>query len=69
MVLSSEFVTDDCDDNVWRVRAYVVSPKDNPDTCFYAFSVEAGESFGIFGFQNYLHDTYVSDIIGTVFLE
>lgn len=68
-VLSSESVTDDYDDNVWRARVYIVSPKDNPDTCFYAFNVVEGESFGIFGFRNYLQDTYAGDIIGTVFVE
>lgn len=69
-VLSSESVTDDYyDDDVWRVRAYIVSLKDNPDTCFYAFNVVEGESFGIFGFRNWLIDTYASDIIGTAFLE
>ncbi len=69
-VLSSESVTDDYyDEEVWRVRAYIVSPKDNPHTCFCAFQVVEGESFGVFGFRNYLHNTYAGDIIGEVFLE
>lgn len=35
MVLSSESVTDDYyNDDVWRVMAYTVSPKDDPETQF-----------------------------------
>ncbi len=68
-VLSSESVTDDYYDDAWKVRAYMVSPKDNPHTYFCAFNVIEGESFGVFGFRNYLHDTYAGDILGTVFLE
>ena len=69
-VLSSESVTDDYyDDDVWRVKAYIVSPKDDPDTCFYAYNIVEGESFGVPGFRNSLHDTYIGDIIGAAFLE
>ena len=69
-VLSSESVTDDYYDNdVWRVKAYIVSPKDDPDTCFYAYNIVEGESFGVPGFRNSLHDTYIGDIIGAAFLE
>ncbi|MDE7308333.1 MAG: hypothetical protein K2N61_06650 [Lachnospiraceae bacterium] len=69
-VLSSESVTDDYyDDDVWRVKAYIVSPKDDPDTCFYAYNIVEGESFGVPGFRNSLHDTYAGDIIGAAFLE
>ena len=42
-VLSSESVTDGYyDNNVWRVKAYIVSPKDDPDTCFYAYNIVEG---------------------------
>lgn len=69
-VFSSESVTDGWyDDKAERVRAYIVSPKDDPDTCFYAYNMVEGESFGIWGFRNSLIDTYVSDIMGEVFLE
>lgn len=68
-VLSSESVTDDYYDDVWRVRAYTVSSKDAPDTSFCAFNIVEGESFGILGFRNSLIDTYASDIIGAVFSE
>lgn len=70
MVLSSESVTDDYfDDDVWRVKAYTVSPKDDPDTCFYAYNIVEGESFGVPGFRNSLHDTYAGDIMGAAFAE
>ena len=62
-VLSSESVTDDYYDDVWRVRVYIVSPKDDPD------NIVEGESFGVPGFRNSLHDTYVGDIMGATFLE
>ena len=69
-VLSSESVTDDYYDNdVWRVKAYIVSPKDDPDTCFYAYNIVEGESFGVPGLRNSLHDTYVGDTMGAVFLK
>ena len=67
-VLSSESVTDDyCDDDVWRVKVYVVSPKDDPDTCFYAYNIVEGESFGVPGFRNSLTDTYSFDIFAKAF--
>ena len=46
-VLSSASVTEDYyDDNVWRVRLYVVSPKDDPEMQFFAFNTVEGENFG-----------------------
>lgn len=69
-VLSSRSVTDDYYmDDVWRVKVYVVSPEDDPDTCFYAYNIVEGESFGVPGFRNSLTDTYASDLIGAVFEE
>ena len=47
-VLSSESVTDDYyNDDVWRVMAYTVSPKDDPETQFFVFNTVEGESFGV----------------------
>ena len=66
-VLSSESVTDDYYDDVWRVRVYTVSPKDNPETQFFVFNTVEGESFGVPGFRNGLQDTYSLDIFGRAF--
>ena len=67
-VLSSESVTDDYyDDDVWMVRAYTVSPKDDPETQFFVFNKVEGESFGVPGFRNGLQDTYSLDIFGKAF--
>ncbi len=67
-VLSSKSVTDDYyDDDVWRVRAYTVSPKDDPETQFFVFNTVKGESFGVPGFRNGLRDTYSLDIFGKAF--
>ena len=67
-VLSSASVTDDYyDDDVWRVKVYVVSPKANPDTSFYAYNIVEGESFGVPGFRNSLRDTYSLDIFAKAF--
>ena len=67
-VLSSESVTDDYDDDdVWRVRAYTVSLKDDPETQFFVFNTVEGESFGVPGFRNGLRDTYSLDIFGKAF--
>ena len=66
-VLSSESVTDDYYDDVWRVRAYTVSPKDDPETQFFVFNTVKGESFGVPGFSNGLQDTYSLDIFGKAF--
>ena len=67
-VLSSESVTDDYyDDDVWMVRAYTVSPKDDPETQFFVFNTVEGESFGVPGFRNGLQDTYSLGIFGKAF--
>jgi len=66
-VLSSASVTDDYYDDVWRVKVYVVSPKDDPDTSFYAYNIVEGESFGVPGFRNSLTDTYSLDIFAKAF--
>ena len=67
-VLSSESVTDDYyNDDVWRVMAYTVSPKDDPETQFFVFNTVEGESFGVPGFRNGLQDTYSLDIFGRAF--
>ncbi len=66
-VLSSGSVMDDYYDDVWRVRAYTVSPKDNPETQFFVFNTVEGESFGVPGFRNGLQDTYSLDIFGRAF--
>ena len=67
-VLSSESVTDDYyNDDVWRVMAYTVSPKDDPETQFFLFNTVEGESFGVPGFRNGLQDTYSLDIFGRAF--
>ena len=67
-VLSSESVTDDYyDDDVWRVRAYTVSPKDDLETQFFVFNTVEGESFGVPGFRNGLQDTYDLDIFRKAF--
>lgn len=69
-VISSESVTDDYyDDDVYRVKLYVVSPEDDPDTRFYAYNIVEGESFGVPGFRNSLTDTYAADLIGAAFEE
>lgn len=68
-VLSSASVTDDYDSDVWRAKVYTVSPKDDPDTCFYVFNIVEGESFGVPGFRNLMKDTYTSDTIGAIFEE
>lgn len=67
IVLSSESVTDDYYDDVWRVRAYTVSPKDDPETQFFVFNTVKGESFGVPGFSNGLQDTYSLDVFGKAF--
>lgn len=67
-VLSSESVTDDYyNDDVWRVMAYTVSPKDDPETQFFVFNTVEGESFGVPGFRNGLQDTYSLGIFGKAF--
>lgn len=67
-VLSSESVTDDYyNDDVWRVMAYTVSPKDDPETQFFVFNIIEGESFGVPGFRNGLQDTYSLDVFGKAF--
>ena len=67
-VLSSESVTDDYyNDDVWRVMAYTVSPKDDPETQFFVFNKVEGESFGVPGFRNGLQDTYSLGIFGKAF--
>lgn len=67
-VNSSESVTDDYyEDNVWRVMAYTVSPKDDPETQFFVFNTVEGESFGVPGFRNGLQDTYSLGIFGKAF--
>lgn len=66
-VLSSESVTDDYYDDVWRARAYTVSPKDDPETHFFVFNIVEGESFGVPGIRNGLSDTYSLDIFGKAF--
>ncbi len=69
-VLSSESVTDSyCDDDVWRVKAYTVAPKDDTGACFCVFNIVEGESFGILGFRNSLCDTYAGDVMGEAFVE
>ena len=68
MVLSSESVTDDYyNDDVWRVMAYTVSPKDDLETQFFVFNTVEGESFGVPGFRNGLQDTYSLDVFGKAF--
>ena len=52
---------------VWRVMAYTVSPKDDPETQFFVFNTVEGESFGVPGFRNGLHDTYSLDVFGKAF--
>ena len=67
-VLSSESVTDDYyNDDVWRVMAYTVSPKDDLETQFFVFNTVEGESFGVPGFRNGLQDTYSLDVFGKAF--
>ncbi len=66
-VLLSESVTDDYYDDVWRARAYTVSPKDNLETQFFVFNTVEGDSFGVPGFRNGLQDTYSLDIFGKAF--
>lgn len=67
-VLSSASVTDDYyDDDVWRVKAYVVAPDNAPYTSFYAYNIVEGESFGVPGFRNSLRDTYSLDIFARAF--
>lgn len=66
-VLSSESVTDYYYYDVWRVRAYTVSPKDDPETQFFVFNTVEGESFGVPGFRNGLRDTYSLDIFSKAF--
>ena len=67
-VLSSESVTDDYyNDDVWRVMAYTVSPKDDPETQFFVFNTVEGGSFGVPGFRNGLQDTYSLGIFGKAF--
>ncbi len=66
-VLLSESVTDDYYDDVWRARAYTVSPKDNLETQFFVFNTVEGESFSVPGFRNGLQDTYSLDIFGKAF--
>ena len=67
-VLSSASVTDDYFDNdVYRVKLYIVSPKDDPDTRFYAYNIVEGGFGGVPGLRNSLHDTYVGDTMGRCF--
>mgnify|MGYP007110270019 FL=1 len=67
-VISSESVTDDYyEDDVWRVRAYTVSPKDDLQTQFFVFNTVEGERFGVPGLANRLSDTYSLDIFGKAF--
>ena len=67
-VLSSVSVTEDYyDDNVWRVRLYVVSPKDDPEMQFFVFNTVEGENFDVPGFRNGLQDTYDLDIFCKAF--
>lgn len=67
-VISSKSVTDDYyEDDVWRVRAYTVSPKDDLQTQFFVFNTVEGESFGMPGLANRLSDTYSLDIFGKAF--
>ena len=67
-VLSSSSVTDDYyTDDVWRVRLYVVSLKNDPETQFYVFNTVKGESFGVPGFCNGLQDTYSLDFFSKAF--
>ncbi len=67
-VISFESVTDDYyEDDVWRVRAYTVSPKDDLQTQFFVFNTVEGESFGVPGLANRLFDTYSLDIFGRAF--
>ena len=67
IVLSSESVTDDYYDDVWRVRVYTVSPKDGPETQFFVFNTVEGERFGVLGFSNRLSDSYSLDIFSKAF--
>jgi len=67
-VLSSESVTEDYYDNdVWKVRVYTVSPRDDLETHFFVFNTVEGENFGVPGFVNRLSDTYSLDIFGGAF--
>ena len=66
-VLSSESVTDEYYDDVWKVMAYTVSPNDNPETHFFVFNTVEGERFGVPGFRNGLQDTYSLDIFSKAF--
>ena len=68
-VLSSEPVTDDYyNDDVWRIMAYTVSPKDDPETQFFVFNTVEGESFGVPGFRNGLQYTSSLGIFGKAFV-
>lgn len=67
-VICSESVTDDYyEDDVWRVRAYTVLPKDDLQTQFFVFNTVEGESFGVPGLASRLSDTYSLDIFGKAF--
>ena len=67
-VLSSESVTEDYYDNdVWKVRVYTVSPRDDLETHFFVFNTVEGENFGVPGFVNRLSDTYSLDFFGWEF--
>lgn len=67
-VISSERISsDDYASDVYRARVYVVSPKDDPETQFFAFNTVRGESFGVPGFANGLSDTYILDIFREAF--
>ena len=67
-VISSERISsDDYSSDVYRAKVYVVSPKDDPETQFFAFNTVRGESFGVPGFANGLSDTYALDIFREAF--
>lgn len=67
-VISSERISsDDYSSDVYRAKVYVVSPKDDPETQFFAFNTVRGESFGVPGFANGFSDTYALDIFREAF--
>ncbi len=68
VVIASERISsDDYTADVYRIKAYVVSPKDEPNTQFFAFNTVKGERFGVPGFANGLRDTYALDIFREAF--
>ena len=67
-VISSKRISaDDYSSDVYRAKVYVLSPKDDPETQFFAFNTVKGESFGVPGFANGLWDTYALDIFRNAF--